>query len=121
MSDRINALGIQFAKSDTAKARVLASIRSFAESIGDDALAAEARALMPAADPFSPPVAWRDNYYESFSVTADEECNVDIDDMPRYCIEYWRSMTDAERNARLENPAMGRGDGIKDAEALNEA
>lgn len=121
MSDRINALGIQSAKSDTAKARVLAAIRAFAESIDDHDLASEARSLMPAADPFQPPLAWRDNYYETFAVTADEECNVDIDDMPRYCVEYWQGMTDVERQARLENPALGRRDGTKDADALNEA
>jgi hypothetical protein len=121
MSDRINALGIQSTKSDTAKARVLAAIRAFAESVGDDDLAGEARALMPSADPFQPPLAWRDNYYETFPLTADEECNVSVYDMPRYCVEYWQGMSDAERQARLENPALGRRDGTKDAEALNEA
>ncbi len=119
MSGRLLALGLERAKSDADRARVLGAIRRFAESVGDDELVAEVQSLMPAANPFMPPETWRTKYKEGFAVEADEECGTYVEEADRYAVEYWQMLSDAQRQARLEAPSSGYDDGRKDAEGLN--
>lgn len=119
--DIIAALDLEHAPSDTARAFILEALASYAGVCGRLDLQAAAKAALPAAHPHKPPPHWREAYLDSFSVHADEECNVDPSDGSRYSLEYWRSLTDAERQARLANPQLGRADGQKDAENLNDA
>lgn len=122
MGDRLLALGLDRAKCDADRAIVLGAIRRFAESIADASLIAEVQALMPAAHPFVPPEAWTQKYAAGFQAYADEDCGTYVDDMERYCTEYWQGhLTDIERQARLENPSMGLEDGRIDAVSLNAA
>ncbi|MGF6996858.1 hypothetical protein [Paraburkholderia sp. GAS32] len=119
MSERLRALGLERAKSDADRARVLGAIRRFAESIGDAALVAEVQAVMPAANPFVPPETWRVKYEEGFAVEADEGRGTYIEESERYAIEYWQMLSDAERQTRIEAPSLGYDDGRKDADGLN--
>ncbi|WP_321820728.1 MULTISPECIES: hypothetical protein [unclassified Burkholderia] len=122
MSERLLALGLDRAKCDADRAIVLGAIRRFAESINDTQLVAEVQAVMPAAHPFIPPEAWKQKYEGGFRVHADEDCGTYVDDMGRYCVEFWQEhLTDAERQARLVDPSLGLDDGRKDAEGLNGA
>lgn len=118
MSERLLALGLERAKSNADRARVLGAIRRFAESIGDAELVADVQALMPAANPFVPPETWRVKYEEGFAVEADEGRGTYVEEAERYAFEYWQMLSDAERQARLEAPSTGYDDGRKDAEGL---
>lgn len=119
--DIIAALDLEHAPSDSVRAFILEALASYAGACGRMDLHAAAKAALPAAHPIKPPAPWRDAYIDSFSVHADEECNVDPSDGPRYCLEYWQALTDTERQARLASPRLGRTDGQKDAENLNDA
>lgn len=119
--DLIAALGIENAPSDTVRAKVLLALDRYAVEVGNGELMEAARAAMPKADPFAPPGEWREFYDEGFQSVADEECGVYLDDMRRYGTEYWREFSDSERQDRLQQPSLGRSDGMKDAQALNEA
>jgi len=119
MSDRLLGLGLNRAKSDAERARVLGAIRRFAESIDDAELVAEVQAVMPAADPFVPPETWRAKYEEGFAVEADEARGTYVEEAERYAFEYWQMLSDAERQARFEAPSTGYDDGRKDAAGLN--
>lgn len=117
----IAALDLTRAPSDAVRAQLLHALVQYGQAVGDAALADAARAAKPAVDPFKPPQEWKAFYLDTFSSTADPDCSVDPDEGPRYCVEYWQSLTDAQRAERLACPNLGRQDGIDDAEALNEA
>ncbi|CAE6823263.1 hypothetical protein R70006_06309 [Paraburkholderia domus] len=119
MSHRLADLGIERATSDADRAILLAAICRFARSVGDAELEAEADALMPEASPFEPPETWLDRYTASFESYADEDRGTYSEDVGRYAVEYWQALSDAERAARLQQPAMGCADGQRDAEGLN--
>jgi hypothetical protein len=112
-------LGIDRAKSDSERAQVLSMLAWFSNKVDDPELAAAALALMPAADPFRPSQEWRARYNDAFSSFADEDRGTYLDDMPRYGVEYWQALTDAQRLERLSDPSIGSQDGEKDAENLN--
>lgn len=116
----IEALDLPRAPSDTTRAMVLHALIEYGQAIQNPALAEAAKAAMPKAHPFRPPKAWKDQYLDAFRCTADEECGVDPYEGPRYCAEYWSSLTDADRAARLADPSLGFQDGLKDATDLNE-
>lgn len=117
----IAALKLEMASSDTERALVLDALMSYCKAVGLTDLHDAAKAARPAAHPFKPPKAWRSAYLEVFEVTADPDCGVDPDEGQRYSAEFWQSLTDAQRHERLGAPWLGREDGEKDAEALNEA
>ena len=119
--DIIEAFDLAAAPSDTSRAKLLAAIVRYAKEKSDTDLQAAAQDAMPSANPFSPPDVWRSQYESGFEDFADEDCGVYLDDMRRYGTEYWQGMNDEERQNRLENPALGRSDGEKDATALNAA
>ncbi|MEG1349774.1 MAG: hypothetical protein RSD49_17200 [Hafnia sp.] len=119
MPQRILALGIEQAKTDADKAMLLSSIIRFARAIGDDTLVEAANGLMPQAHPFKPPLAWKAAYCGAFENEADESTGTYVDDMDRYCADYWCGLTDAQRQERLQRPALGESDGAKDAATLN--
>lgn len=118
----IDLLGIDRAPSDTCKAKILNALIRFGLAINDAALIDAAKARLPAANPFEPPVEWKSFYDLAFRQHADEDCGVyPDDDGDRYCREYWQYLTDTERAERLQQPSLGKEDGKKDAEALNAA
>jgi hypothetical protein len=118
----LEGLQLERCKSDTVRARVLGALIEFAGEVEDADLAAEARAMMPKANPFVPTKPWRDNYLTGLRSVADEDCGVyPDDDGERYAFEYWQGLTDAERNERLQFPEMGEQDGKKDGDNLNAA
>lgn len=120
MSKRILTLGLNNARNDADRARLLSAIVRFAKSTGDSALIEEAEALMPKAHPFKPPQEWLQHYYDAFEAEADEATGTYIEDKERYAIEYWTDLSDEERNKRLQIPKIGLDDGQKDARKLNE-
>ena len=120
MSERIFALGLNNARNDADRARLLGAIVRFAKATEDSALIEEAEALMPKAHPFKPPQEWLQHYYDAFEAEADEQTGTYIDDKERYAIEFWAELSDEERNSRLQSPQLGQSDGQKDVRKLNE-
>lgn len=118
----LKALQVDRSPNDTVRAQMLGALIDFAREVKDDDLAREAKALMPAAHPFRPPSAWKEQYLDAFRSVASEDCGVDADaDGERYAHEYWESLSDAERLERVRFVGMGLSDGEKDAENLNNA
>jgi hypothetical protein len=119
----LEGLQLERCRSDTVRARILGALIEFAGEVGDEDLATEAKALMPKAHPFRPPVAWKENYLEGLRSVADEDCGIDAAaDGERFAHEYWQSnLTDEQRLERLQDPEMGMQDGIKDGDNLNAA
>lgn len=115
--------GLELAKAptDTVRAFVLDALADYAKATGLSELGKAAREARPAAHPFRPPKEWREKYLETFAQIADPDCGVDPDEGPRYCVEYWQSLTDSQRQQRLAEPWLGEEDGQKDADALNAA
>lgn len=120
-TELIAALDIPGAPSDTVRAKLLVALDRYGQEVGNGELMAAARAAMPTAHPFVPPGEWREFYDEGFTSFADEDQGVYLDDMRRYGTEYWQGMQDTERQDRLAKPFLGKQDGEKDAQALNEA
>lgn len=119
--DVIAALNLDMATSDSVRASVLEALKVYAKETEQPGLFEAAAAAMPKAHPWKPPKEWRERYQDTFRCVADEDCNVDPSEAPRYCGEYWAALTDAQRQERLADPLLGNEDGRKDAEALNEA
>lgn len=117
----IQALRLDAAPSDTDRAQLLEALKAYADAAGMPALKEAAHAALPAAHPFRPPKQWKLHYLAEFEQIADPDCGVDPDEGKRYCREYWQSLTDEQRQERLADPQLGREDGQKDADALNEA
>lgn len=120
-SSLIAALNLETAGSDTVRAGVLEALKSYARETGQQALVDAAQAAMLRAHPWKPAAEWRRFYLDYFRMTADSECGVDPDEAERYCVEYWASLTDAQRQQRLADPRMGEQDGETDARNLNDA
>lgn len=119
--DIIAALELDKASSDTVRAGILEALKVYASEVGKPELHAAAVAAMPAAHPWTPPEEWRRYYLDAFDAAADPDRGIEPGDGRRYSVEYWQNFSDAERQERLSNPLMGRADGYKDCENLNEA
>jgi hypothetical protein len=118
----LEGLQVERCRSDVTRARILGALIEFAEEVGDTDLATEAKALMPAANPFVPPDEWKEEYLGGLRSVADEDCGVYVnDDGERYARECWRGLTDEDRRERLRDPDRGYQDGLTDGDNLNGA
>jgi hypothetical protein len=108
----LEGLQVERCRSDVTRARILGALIEFAEEVGDTDLATEAKALMPAANPFVPPDEWKEEYLGGLRSVADGE---------RYARECWRGLTDEDRRERLRDPDRGYQDGLTDGDNLNGA
>lgn len=120
-ADILLFLKVEEAPSDTDRAQVLSALCRYARKMGLTELEEAAAAAMPQAHPFVPAENWERHYIGAFEQTADPDCGVCPDESVRYAREYWQSLTDAQRRARVETPSLGAQDGEKDAGALNDA
>lgn len=117
-------LDLAAAPSDTVRAHVIEALAVFAQVAQLPVLQGLTAAAMPdmAGNPhWRAPDAWRERYLAYFAMYSDPDQGVDRDLAPRYCNEYWQSLTDAQRQQRYDNPALGKEDAMLDAKTINEA
>jgi hypothetical protein len=116
----LDGLQLDRSPSDSVRAQLLSAIVAFAREVGDADLAEGAKSKMPLANPFRPPLEWKERYLNGLASVADEDCGVSFDnDGERFCVEYWQSFSDEQRLARLSEPHLGEEDGRTDGTNLN--
>lgn len=117
----LDLLGFDRASTDAERVAVLGPLLAFARRHHDDALVRTLEAACPKTDPYQPFAPWASQYRDGFSIEADEERGVYMDQQTRYQEEFWEALSDAERTLRVQTPDMGFSDGRRDAISLNGA